>query len=65
MARVLGKKEKEKDKKKEKQKKLLKKLKIAGNCKSNCCEKYLKKEDKRCKRCPMFDLIEKRLAHTL
>lgn len=61
---VLGKKDKTKDKdqKKKEYKKLLKKLKISDNCKSKCCEKYQKSEDKRCARCPMFDLIEKRLA---
>jgi hypothetical protein len=56
----LSKKEKEKDKKKKKDKKqLLKKLKIADNCKSSCCEKFKKSESKRCARCPMFDLIKK------
>gem|GEM_PF-1222174 len=58
---ALGKKEKEKEKSKE-YKKLLKKLKVSDNCKSKCCEKYKKSEDKRCARCPMFDLIQKRLA---
>ncbi|RZJ68559.1 MAG: hypothetical protein EOO50_01360 [Flavobacterium sp.] len=58
----MGKKEKEKGKKKKEYKKLLKKLKVADNCKSSCCEKYKKSEDKRCGRCPMFDLIDKRLA---
>lgn len=56
---------KEKKKDKKKQKKALKKLlllseiKVAENCKSKCCEKYQKGEHKRCKRCPMFDLIKK------
>jgi hypothetical protein len=69
----LSKKEKEKekkDKKKKKEKKeILKKIKalescksscqLAGNCKSSCCEKYMKSEKKRCSRCPMFDLLKK------
>jgi len=54
---------KEKDKKKKKKDKhkvkLLKALKAPENCKPECCEKYKKREDKRCKRCPMFDLLEK------
>ncbi|MCL9804021.1 hypothetical protein NAT51_00695 [Flavobacterium amniphilum] len=51
---------KEKHKKKDKHEKVLQKqLKIAKDCKSKCCEKYKKKESKRCKRCPMFDLIKK------
>ncbi len=36
-----------------------KKLKIAKNCKSKCCKKYKKGKGKRCKRCPMFDLLKK------
>jgi len=57
----LSKKEKDLKKKKKKDKtKLLKSLKVPENCKSKCCEKYLKKEDKRCKRCPMFDLLQKK-----
>lgn len=54
-------KEKDKDKKKKKNKKkeLLATLKIAENCKSKCCDKYMKGEKKRCSRCPMFDLIKK------
>ena len=59
----MGKKEKEKDKKKckKKQKKelLLAKIKVAENCKSKCCGKFEKGENKRCGRCPMFDLIKK------
>lgn len=56
---------KEKKKDKKKQKKVLKKLlllseiKVAENCKSKCCDKYQKGEHKRCKRCPMFDLLKK------
>ncbi len=55
---VLSKKEKHKSKDKH-DKVLHKMLKIAKDCKSKCCEKYKKSEDKRCKRCPMFDLIKK------
>jgi len=51
---------KEKHKSKKKQEKVLLKLhNIAEKCKSSCCEKYKKKESKRCKRCPMFDLLKK------
>jgi hypothetical protein len=55
---TLSKKEKEKSKKKDK-KEILKKIKVAENCKSKCCDKYKKGEKKRCDRCPMFDLIKK------
>jgi len=64
----LSEKEKTKKKKKKEKKKLLKKkdkkkfltdIKVADNCKSSCCEKYKKSENKRCGRCPMFDLIKK------
>ncbi|MGC4041048.1 MAG: hypothetical protein QM710_09770 [Flavobacterium sp.] len=51
-------KEKHKPKKK-KEKALLKIQNMAEKCKSSCCEKYKKKESKRCKRCPMFDLLKK------
>jgi hypothetical protein len=52
----LGKKDKKKKKSKE-EKELLKKDKIAKKgLKSKCCESYKKGEDKRCKRCPRFDL---------
>lgn len=54
----MSKEEKHKDKK-QKKKDLIKKLKISDNCKSSCCEKYMKSEKKRCKKCPMFDLIKK------
>ncbi|WP_251807176.1 hypothetical protein [Arenibacter sp. H213] len=55
--------DKKKDKKlkkaeKKEQKMLLKAMAPAG-CKTKCCEKYLKAESKRCKRCPCFDLIMK------
>jgi hypothetical protein len=54
----VSKKEKEKSKKKDK-KEILKKIKVAENCKSSCCEKFKKGEKKRCSRCPMFDLLKK------
>ena len=55
---------KDKDKKKKKDKKKLKKVKVleinvAENCKTKCCKKFKKGENKRCKRCPMFDLLKK------
>jgi len=34
-----------------------KKSKAAKKCKSKCCDKF--KKGKRCKRCPMFDLLKK------
>jgi len=48
--------------KKKEKKKALKKLQasgivIADKVKSSCCEKYKKKESKRCKKCPCFDLF--------
>jgi hypothetical protein len=52
---------KDKKKKKEKKKKsedILFLFKSCDNCKSSCCEKYKKSENKRCKRCPMFDLLK-------
>jgi hypothetical protein len=49
---------KEKEKKKDKEKGL-KNIKIAKDCKSKCCKKYKKGEEKRCDRCPMFDLLRK------
>lgn len=56
----MSKDEKKKDKKKKKKQKLfLKEHKVAENCKSKCCSKFEKGEHKRCKRCPMFDLIKK------
>lgn len=42
-----------------KKKKSIKALGIAKNCKSSCCDKYMKSEKKRCSKCPMFDLIKK------
>lgn len=38
-----------------------KELGISKDCKSKCCEKFQKREDKRCKKCPMLDLIQKRV----
>lgn len=55
----MSKKKDKKDPKKKEQKKLLKSLKIAKKTKSKCCESYKKGEDKRCSRCPKFDLIKK------
>jgi hypothetical protein len=55
----VSKKEKEKKRKKDKKKDILKKIKVADNCKSSCCEKFMKGEKKRCSRCPMFDLLKK------
>ena len=49
---------KKKEKKKLK-KALLKELPSAGNVKSKCCKKYKKGENKRCKKCPCFDLLKK------
>lgn len=51
-------KDKDKKKKKKKKKLLLDEIKIAENCKSKCCSKYEKGEHKRCKRCPLFDLLK-------
>ena len=54
--------------KKKKQKKLKKeRVKILqasgyeslGKVKSKCCKKYKKGENKRCKKCPCFDLLKK------
>ena len=33
-----------------------KKIKAPKDCKSKCCDKY--KKGKRCKRCPLFDLLK-------
>ncbi len=54
----MGKKDKNKGKNKDK-KKFLKNGTATENLKSKCCEKYKKGEDKRCKRCPRFDLRKK------
>ena len=59
------KKKKDKKKKKELKKSLKKELKAAlkaivpSGCKTECCEKYLKAESKRCRRCPCFDKVQK------
>jgi len=50
--------------KKKKQKKAIKKLRKLGielpeKVKSSCCKKFKKGENKRCKKCPCFDLIKK------
>jgi len=55
----LGKKKKEK----KQQKKVLKSLHDAGvinanKVKSKCCKKYKKSENKRCGKCPCFDLLQ-------
>lgn len=49
---------------KKKKKKALKKLRklgvaLAEKVKSSCCKKFKKGENKRCKKCPCFDLIKK------
>jgi len=48
-------------KKKEAAIKKLKKfgIKFPKKVKSSCCEKYKKSEDKRCGKCPCFDLLKK------
>jgi len=58
--RILGKKKKEN----KKHKKALKALHKAGiinpdKVKSKCCKKYKKGENKRCSKCPCFDLLKK------
>ena len=53
---------KKKDKKAKKAEKKLRKLGVAETpmkVKSNCCKKFKKSENKRCKKCPCFDLIKK------
>ncbi|TMU54739.1 hypothetical protein FGG15_11095 [Flagellimonas algicola] len=52
---VMGKKKKELSKK---HKTRLRELPVT-NCKVKCCKKYKKGENKRCKRCPCFDLLKK------
>ncbi len=58
----MGKKKKAR-KKKEKRTLKARKALISGmdtlSFKSKCCKKYKKCEDKRCKRCPCFDLLQK------
>ena len=53
---------KKKDKKLKKER--IHSLKLNGcqqnkKCKSTCCKKYKKSEQKRCKKCPCFDLLKK------
>ncbi|WP_188461266.1 hypothetical protein [Bizionia arctica] len=52
-----------KKKQKKEKKKALKALQASGmitdKVKSSCCEKFKKKESKRCKKCPCFDLLKK------
>jgi hypothetical protein len=50
--------------KKNKYKKALKELQLLGievpkKVKKDCCKKYIKGENKRCKKCPCFNLIKK------
>lgn len=50
--------------KKKKHKKALKKLQSLGielpkKVKKDCCKKYIKGDNKRCKKCPCLDLIKK------
>ena len=59
MLTKLSKKKKNKEKKKDK-KESHKKDVPKGKLKSKCCENYKKGEDKRCKRCPRFDLGKKK-----
>lgn len=54
---ALGKKKKDNVNKKHK----IQELKTKG-LKSKCCEKYKKRESKRCKKCPCFDLIKEKAA---
>jgi len=49
---------------KKKQKKAIKKLRKLGldvpeKVKTICCEKFKKRKNKRCKKCPCFDLVKK------
>ncbi|MGV7106603.1 hypothetical protein [Flavobacterium sp. U410] len=55
----MGKEKKEKKKNKKLKESKILHIKAVENCKSKCCEKYKKGENKRCKRCPMFDLLKK------
>lgn len=56
----MGKKKKNKKLKKERIKVLeTSGLESLGNVKSKCCKKYKKAENKRCKKCPCFDLLKK------
>ena len=56
----MGKKKKNKKLKKERIKVLeASGIETLGNVKSKCCKKYKKAENKRCKKCPCFDLLKK------
>ncbi|NRD24517.1 hypothetical protein HNV10_14760 [Winogradskyella litoriviva] len=56
----MGKKKKNKKLKKERIKVLENSgLALPGNVKSKCCKKFKKSENKRCKKCPCFDLLKK------
>lgn len=55
----MGKEKKEKKKNKKLKENKILHIKVVENCKSKCCDKYKKGENKRCKRCPMFDLLKK------
>lgn len=56
----MGKKKKNKKLKKERLKVLeASGAESLGNVKSKCCKKYKKSENKRCKKCPCFDLLKK------
>ncbi len=53
---------KKKDKQLRKREKRLRKLARTQcppeGCKPRCCKKYKKRESKRCKKCPCFDLLK-------
>jgi hypothetical protein len=51
----MGKKKKNKKLKKER----IKVLETLTKVKSKCCKKYKKAENRRCKKCPCFDLLKK------
>ncbi|WP_299102545.1 hypothetical protein [uncultured Winogradskyella sp.] len=56
----MGKKKKNKKLKKERIKVLeTTGLESLGKVKSKCCKKFKKSENKRCKKCPCFDLLKK------
>jgi hypothetical protein len=60
----LGSKVKDKDQKKSSKKENLDVIKLLENlddCKLKCCKKFKKGENKRCKRCPIFDLFKNKV----
>jgi hypothetical protein len=60
----LGSKVKEKEKKKSSKKATVDVVQLQKNvddCKTKCCKKFKKGENKRCKRCPMFDLFKNKV----